>query len=201
MYTFLIFTMNKKDYFISFVIALLAFISRAPLIEKYQSYWDGPDYSIAVVRFSLAEHTPTPPGYPLYIALGKFFHLFIQDPHMSILAVSVFASMLGSVALYIVGMKMYNRLVGIAATAIYLTGSTFYYFGLTPYGYGLLPVMEVLLGYCIYQIFIKRKYNVYLFGIIFGILFGIRPQELLQIFPLVFFGMYLLPQMDRIKSF
>src|SRR4051812_45494663 len=132
MYTLHTFAMNKKDYLICFFVAFISFISRAPLIEKYQSYWDGPDYSIALVHFSLAHHTPTPPGYPLYIALGKFFHLFIQDPHTSILAVSIFASMLGAVALYIVGMKMYNRLVGLAATGIYLTGSTFYYFGLTP---------------------------------------------------------------------
>lgn len=192
--------MYKKDYLISFVFALLAFFSRAPLIEKYQSYWDGPDYSIALVHFSLAEHTPTPPGYPLYIALGKIFHLFIQDPHIAILAVSVFASILSAVALYIVGTKMYNRFVGIAATIIYLTGSTFYYFGLTPYGYGLMPGVEVLLGYCVYQIFIKHKYNGYLFGIIIGILFGIRPQELLQIFPLVFSGLYFLPKKEKFKA-
>lgn len=192
--------MNKKDYIISFLLAVAGFISRVPFLEKYQSNWDGPQYTIAIARYSYAQLTPTPPGYPLYIALGKFFHLFIPDLHTALLAVSVFASMFGAVVLYIVGQKIANRFVGIAAAVIFLTGSTFYYFGLTPYGYVLLPGMEVLLGYSVYRIFINKKYEGYLLGAIIGILFGIRPQELLQIFPLVLLGLYFLPKNEKIKA-
>ena len=52
---------------------------RFPLIEKMQSHWDGPQYSIAVVRYSLIQETPAPPGYPLYIAMGRLFYFFTHD--------------------------------------------------------------------------------------------------------------------------
>src|SRR5579864_1750546 len=99
--------MKKFDYFLCFLFAIIAFISRAPLVEHIQSHWDGPQYSIAVVRYSYEQQTPAPPGYPLYIALGKLFYIFFQDPHKSILAISVFSSVIGSVILYLIGKNMF----------------------------------------------------------------------------------------------
>lgn len=192
--------MKKKDYILGMLVAIAAFISRAPLIEKYQSHWDGPEYTIGVIRFSYEQHTPTPSGYPLYISLGKFFYIFSHDPHKAILYVSVFGAILGAVILFFVGKKMYNRYVGFAASLLFLTGSTFYYFGLTPYGFELLFGFEVLLGYFVYNMYIKKQFNGFLFGLVLGIWFGIRPQELLQMFPLVLWGLYLLPNKERLKT-
>ena len=95
--------MKKIDYIICTALAFIALVSRLPLIEKIQSHWDGPDYSIAVIRYSFAQFTPTAPGYPLYIAAGKFFHIFIDDPHKSILLVSVLGSIVGVIAFYVFG--------------------------------------------------------------------------------------------------
>src|SRR3990172_7970607 len=168
--------MEKKDYLICAVFALIALISRAPLVEKFQSHWDGPDYSIAVVRYSFEQHTPTPPGYPLYIATGKFFHIFFHDPHKAILFVSVFGSITGVIAFYLVGRKMYNSAVGITAATIFLTASTFYYFSLTPYGFELLIGAVMLLALSVYRIFVQKKQEGVYFGIVSAVYFGIRPQ-------------------------
>lgn len=182
------------------VIIFITLISRLPLIEKFQSHWDGPDYSIAVVRYSLAEHTPTPPGYPLYIAAGKFFHLFVDDPHTSIVLVSVLASVVGALAFYTFGKKIYNRNVGVMAYTIFLTGSPFYYFSLTPYGYLLTMSFVVLLAMIVYEIFVLKKQNAVLYGLTLGICFGIRPQEILLIGPLALLGFVFLNKKNKIYS-
>src|SRR6266700_2199058 len=170
--------LNKVDYLLCILFALIAFISRAPLIEHIQSHWDGPQYSIAVVRYSFEQQTPAPLGYPIYIGLAKLFYIFFHDPHRSILAVSVFASVCGAIVLFLVGKYMFNRTVGIIATSIFLTGSTFYYFGLTAYPYLFLPVTDALLACIVYFIFIKKRQLGIAFGAVLGISFGIRPQEL-----------------------
>lgn len=192
--------MGKKDFSIILVLSLTALFSRLPLIEKFQSHWDGPDYSIAVLRYSLEQHTPTSPGYPLYIATGKFFHIFFQDPHKSMLFVSVFGSVIGGVALFIVGKKLYSRTVGIVAASIFLTGSPFYFFSLTPYAYGLIPIMTIILGFVVYNIFLKNKQYGLLLGIVTGIYFGLRPQEMLQVGILPVFGFLYLNRVQKIKA-
>lgn len=192
--------MKKYDLYLYFLLILTGIISRFPLLEKIQSHWDGPQYSIAVIRFSLEQQTPSPPGYPLYIALGKIFYIFIKDPHLAILLVSVLAKSLGSVVLYFVGKNMYGRVVGLVSSAIFLTGSTFYYFGLTPYAYLTIPTTTTLLAFVTYFIFIKKYKLGILFGLIFGICFGIRPQETFQIFGLLLLAFFYLPKNEKVKS-
>src|SRR5260221_1148644 len=192
--------MRKLDYLLCFFLSTLAFISRTPIVEKFQSHWDGPDYSIAVVRYSLQQDTPTSPGYPLYIALGKFFYIFFHDPHVAILAVSVLGSIAGVIVFYLVGKALFNRSVGIIASFLLLTGSTFYYFGLTPYAYGLLPATTTILAYSVYRIIFKNKQEGFFFGLIFGICFGIRPQETLFIGPLAAVGGLYLNKKQKIYA-
>lgn len=182
------------------IISLIAFVSRLPLIEKFQSHWDGPDYSIAIIRYSLAQHTPTAPGYPLYIASGKFLNLFINDPHLSILMISVVASIIGALAFYTYGAKIYNKYVGVVASTIFLTASPFYYFSLTPYGYLLTMSFITLLAYICYRVFILKKNDGAIYGVILGILFGIRPQEMLLIGPLALLGFIFLNRKNKIYA-
>lgn len=190
---------GKKDFLIVLMLSLTALFSRLPLIEKFQSHWDGPDYSIAVIRYSLAEHTPTPPGYPLYIAMGKFFHIFFDDPYKSMLFVSVFGSVIGSIALFLIGKKLYSRTAGLVATSIFLTGSPFYFFSLTPYAYGLIPVMTIILGFVVYNIYLKNKQYGLFLGLVTGIYFGLRPQEMLQVGLLPIFGFLLLDRRQKVN--
>ena len=110
--------MKKIDVISCILIGIVAFFSRIPFLEKFQSFWDGPQYSIGIVRYSFVQQTPAAPGYPIFIGLGKFFYFFLHDPHSAIVAVSVLASVLGAITLYIVGLNIYNRLVGIAAATI-----------------------------------------------------------------------------------
>jgi hypothetical protein len=161
---------------------------------------DGPQYSIAVVRYSFEQQTPGPPGYPLYIGLGKFFNLFTHDPYSALLLTGVLGSVLGAVILFHIGLKLFHRNVGIAAAAIFLTGSTFYYLGLTEYGYILIVPTTVLLAYEVYRIFILHKKEGIFLGLIFGICIGIRPQEILQIVTLFALGFIFLPGKEKIKT-
>jgi hypothetical protein len=190
---------KRIDYIWCVFFAATALLTRIPLLEKFQSHWDGPDYSIAIVRYSLLQFTPSPPGYPLYIGLGKLFYLIVHDPHLAILCISVLGSVIGAVVFYVVGSKLYNRSVGVVATSLFLSGSSFYYFSLTPYAYGLLPSLMTLLAYSVYRIYILKKNEGIFLGVIFSISFGIRPQEIIQNGPLFCLGFYFLSVREKVK--
>jgi len=192
--------MSKKDFVIGIVLFFIGISSRLPLIEHFQSHWDGPQYSIAIVRYSLEQETPAMPGYPLYIAMGRFFYTFTKDPHAALLAVSVLWSGIGAFIFFIAGKNMFNRVVGIISASIFLSGSTFYYFGLTPYAYLIIAVTTTILAFVCHQIIFKKKELGILLGAFFALALGIRPQEILFISPLVLLGFLYLPTSGKIKA-
>lgn len=192
--------MKRKDYFIGLILFLVGVLSRFPLVERIFSQWDGPLYAIGIIRYSFEQTTPTFPGYPFYIALGKFLYIFTQDPQKAILLVSILGSALGTLVIYVVGKVMFNRKVGLTGATIFLTGSTFYYFGLTTYAYILTPITSTFLAYSAFRIFVKSKQEGLLLGTALGISIGTRPQETPQIILLYLLGFLFLKKSEKIKS-
>jgi 4-amino-4-deoxy-L-arabinose transferase-like glycosyltransferase len=193
--------MNKKDLLISLLLFTIGIASRAPFIERMQSHWDGPQYSIALARgFNFSQETPAPLGYPLYLGLGELFSWILGDPHLSLLTVSVLFSGIAAVVFYVIGRVIFNKIVGLIAAVIFLTGSSFYYFGLTTYGYILIAATTPLLALIVYYIFFKKKRLGLLLGAFYGLVLGFRPQEAIYTLPLFLFGLLLLPLKERIKG-
>jgi hypothetical protein len=173
-----------KDILLSFFLFLLGLFSRLPFLEKFQSHWDGPQYSIGIIKYSLAQSTPSLPGYPLYIGIGKLINFFVHDPHLSLLLLGAIFSGFGAAAIFFLGKILFNRGTGIIASLILLSAPSFYYFGITPYGYVVLPTMISLFAIGVYKSFIKHeRYELYT-AVIFGLYLAMRPQEIFYIFPL-----------------
>src|SRR3989344_7569069 len=182
--------LKTKDYVLSLTLFLTGIITRVPFIEKMQSHWDGSLFSIAVLNYSIEKNPPPTPGHPLYIAFGKIFYFIVNDPHTAILLVSVLFSGLSAAAFYIAGKTIFNRLTGFIASLIFLSGSTFYYFGITPYSFVLLPFFWCMLAASIYLLLFKKKNTGILIGFFYAFGIGVRPQDALFLTPLVFYAFF-----------
>lgn len=180
---------------------LIGIASRFPLIEKFQSHWDGPQYSIGVVRYSLSQQTPAPPGYPLYIGLARIIYFFTNNPYSSILLLSVIGAGFGAAVFYIAGKVVFSRTVGIISALLFLTGSTFYYFGLTAYAYGITPTLTTLFAVVAFLIIFKGKNYSLLLSFLFAVETAFRPQEAIFIIPLFLLALRYMPWRDRLISF
>lgn len=165
-----------------------------------QSHWDGPEYTIGVTRYSLQNDTPSVPGYPLYIALGKLFHIFFSDAHLSILLVSVLFSGIGTTVFYALGKNLFNKTVGLIAAILFLSGPTFYYFGITANPYGILPTTAVLLVWIVYEITERARKNGIFLGIVFALSIGVRPQDAFFLTPLFIYGLIRSDTKNRIVA-
>ncbi len=191
---------NKKNVILAAVLFFSAILSRAPLIEHLQSHWDGPQYSIGIVRYSLTQDTPAPPGYPIYIAMGKFFYVFTHDPHLALLIISVLFSGIGVVIFYLAGQRIFNQSVGIINALLFLSGPTFYFFGLTAYAYGITPVISTALALVVFLIAREKKKLGFLLGLLFSLAIGFRIQDIFFLTPLFFYGLYCLPKNQKIVA-
>ena len=67
--------------------AAIVLISRLATMPK--TFWEGDEllFAAAVQKFDPWSSRPHPPGYPLYVGLGKFFALF-ADPFAALVTIS-----------------------------------------------------------------------------------------------------------------
>ncbi|PYQ30132.1 MAG: hypothetical protein DMF56_10455 [Acidobacteria bacterium] len=75
----------------------------------------------ALSRFEPLRHHPHPPGYPLFVALGKFANLLIPNPFAALVALNIVACVVGFAALY----RAFRNYVDDADVA--LAGSLIFY--------------------------------------------------------------------------
>lgn len=87
---------ERRDLVAGALAVLLVRIASAP-----RTLWELDEvlFSEAVVDFDPLRHHPHPPGYPLLAILGKFVALAVRDPFVSLVVLSVIASVVSFVAL------------------------------------------------------------------------------------------------------
>ncbi len=90
------------------IFAILAFVTAAVVymmtVQPSVPFWDCGEFSAA----SIWQQVPHPPGAPLFLMLGKLFHIIIPfgDPGWRVNLVSVFSSAFIILLLYLIGVKV-----------------------------------------------------------------------------------------------
>jgi 4-amino-4-deoxy-L-arabinose transferase-like glycosyltransferase len=66
-------------------LALIAYLlSRSASLDDFDSY----SFALALRQFDLALQQPQPPGFPVYVALGRLFNLAFPDPRVALTTLS-----------------------------------------------------------------------------------------------------------------
>jgi len=92
--------------------------TRWPLAPKYLYYFDSVNFALALDNFTPALHQPQPPGYPLFVALARVFHLWIAPPHRVFLVMGILAALGAVVLIRILAREMFGEPAGILAAAL-----------------------------------------------------------------------------------
>lgn len=165
-------------------------LSRIPFRSQLFYHWDGIQFALAIRHFDVYLHQPHPPGYILYVMLGRVFNFILNDPQVSLVWLSIISSGLIAVVLYFLGKIIFNKLIGITAVLLFLSSPLFWFYGAVELSYivgALFIVFTVLMCYQIYQG--KEEYR-YLISsaALLGLSGGIRQESLFFLFPLWLFS-------------
>ncbi|HYU35458.1 MAG TPA: glycosyltransferase family 39 protein [Thermoanaerobaculia bacterium] len=76
-------------------------VAAARLLTLPKSLWEWDEilFLQGVIAFDPLHHHPHPPGFPLYIGLGKVFAFLVRDPYWGLVTLGVVASLVGYAAL------------------------------------------------------------------------------------------------------
>src|SRR5258708_2661069 len=76
---------------------------------------DSVNYALALDRFDPVVHQPHPPGYYLYVYLGRVARIFVPDANGALVTLSIVASCIAALMIYSLAACWFGRRAAICA--------------------------------------------------------------------------------------
>ena len=77
------------DLAVSLLLALVTLASRWPYRARMLYNWDAVQFALALREFDIAKHQPHPPGYVLYVGLGRLVNATLADPTLAYVTLAI----------------------------------------------------------------------------------------------------------------
>ena len=81
-------------------LAALTLLSRWPYRAGMLYNWDAVQFALALREFDVTKHQPHPPGYLLYVGLGRLLNIPLADPNLAYVGLAMLFSAATTVTVY-----------------------------------------------------------------------------------------------------
>ena len=179
---------------------LVTIATRIPFTSKFLYHYDSCHFALALKKYDLAIHQPHPPGYFLYVMLGRLVNIVIDDSNTVFVSISVFFSALTVVAIYYLGKELYQRNTALLAAALAVTSPNLWFHGEVALTYVVEAFFSTLIAVFCYRIMKGKQDYFWLAAVTLGIAGGIRQNTPVFLFPLWLYAMKDLPLRKIIVS-
>ena len=113
------------DWGLALAFAGLTLLTRWPYRVRLLPTWDAVQFALALERYDVVRHQPHPPGYILYVLLGRLAEPVLGDPAATLGGLAAVASAATVLLLYQLGWHLYGRVpaalaaLGLAASPLF----------------------------------------------------------------------------------
>ncbi|MBT0652956.1 ArnT family glycosyltransferase [Geomobilimonas luticola] len=178
----------------------LTVATRIPFTSKFLYHIDSVNYALALERYDITVHQPHPPGYFLYVMLGRLFYLFIGDANAALVTMSIVFSGLTVVVIYLLTEDMYDSKTGGIAACFAITSPNLWFHGEVALSYGIEAFFSALVGWFCWKLYTGRYQYIWISVLALGIAGGIRQNTVVFLFPLWLFAVRKAPLRKIIAS-
>src|SRR5688500_16079301 len=106
---------DRYDLACAVVLAALTVVSRLPYRARMLYNWDAVQLALALNEYDVVKHQPHPPGYILYVALGRLVNHWLRDPAAAYVVLAVVFSGLTTFVVYYLARAVYDRATALAS--------------------------------------------------------------------------------------
>ncbi|TEU11400.1 MAG: DUF2723 domain-containing protein [Anaerolineales bacterium] len=176
------------DTLLTIGLTLLTVLSRLPFRSQIMYHWDCINFAMALKEFNLAKEQPHPPGYILYVYVGRLVNSIVPDRAVALIFVSIVSSALAVVALFYLGRVTFDRKVGFIGALLLASSPLFWFYGEISLPHPLDAFLIVLSAWCFYRVMTGDHRHVIPAAILLAIAGGFRQQTLVMMTPLALFA-------------
>lgn len=191
---------NRNSLLTPLFLFLVTIATRIPFTSRFLYHYDSCHFALALKKYDLAIHQPHPPGYFLYVMLGRLINIVIDDSNTIFVSISVFFSALTVVAIYSLGKELYQGNTALLAAALAVTSPNLWCHGEVALTYVVEAFFSTLIAIFCYRIMKGKQDYFWLAAVTLGIAGGIRQNTPVFLFPLWLYAMKDLPLRKIIVS-
>lgn len=123
------------DWGLALAIAGLTLLTRWPYRVRLLPTWDAVQFALALDRYDVVRHQPHPPGYILYVLLGRLAEPVLGDPAATLGGLAAIASAATVLLLYLLGWHLYGRAPAVLAALGLAASPLFWAYGVVGLSY------------------------------------------------------------------
>ena len=176
--------LRHGDTWIAGGLAALTLVSRWPYRARMLYNWDAVQFALALREFDVAKHQPHPPGYLLYVALGRLLNASLGDPNMAYVTLAMLFSAATTFMVYWLARALYDRVTAAAAAALLAVSPLFWFYGSVGLTYAGEAFGAVLVAWFTWGALRGDTRHLYAGALALGLVGGIRQSVLVLLFPL-----------------
>ena len=177
---------RKLDVFL--FIAAVA-ITRFVFRSHYLYDLDSVNFALGMDRFDPRVHQPHPPGYFLYICLGRLWNVMLHDANLALVVLSILSGCGVVVLIYYMALDWFDQKAARFAAALFLFSPLAWFHGTVALTYSVEAFSSALLGYLCWRVYIGRNGYIVPAALTLGLSAGVRPSSLLFLGPLFLFSL------------
>ena len=168
------------------VLAGLLIVTRVACRSRYLYDIDSINFALGMQRFDPSVHQPHPPGYFLYICLGRMFNnLFFHEANAALVAISIIASCGALVFTCLLAEAWFGKRAAWFAGLVFLFSPLVWFHGTVALTYALELFFASMSGYFAWKAYAGAESFLTLASISVAVAAGFRPSSILFLFPLL----------------
>jgi len=163
---------SNLDLLILVALALFLYLS---FMSRSFDEWDSYNFAFALSNYDVIRHCPHPPGYPLYIFLGRLALYLVKDPLASLTMISAVSGALATAPIYKLARRMYDRPTAVATSLATMLTPTLWLTSESALTDALFTLLLVTSVFLLYSGIKGSGKMLHLSWFVYGFAIGARP--------------------------
>jgi hypothetical protein len=192
---------TKRAFVLPLLLYAITALSRLPFTSRMLYHMDSVQYALALDHYDIGLHQPHPPGYFVYILMGRVMHWIIDDVNSALIALSVIFTSGTVVVVYLLAKEMFDDRTALLAAVFAITSPNLWFHGAVAMNYGLESFFSVAIAYACWKIHVHHNERTLFFlAILMALSGGVRQNTPIFLIPLVIYACRNVPKPSLLRA-